>query len=62
MNQLTDTEKTVLRLVAEDKSVKEIAATMGISLTTVGVHRCNVRRKLGVNSDIGLFKKFFHIP
>lgn len=62
MNQLTDTEREVLRLVAEDRSVKEIAAITCINPSTVGVHKHRIRRKLNVHSDIGMYKKFFHIP
>ncbi len=44
----------MLRLVASGLINKEIAARMGISLTTVISHRKNLTEKLGIKSVSGL--------
>jgi two-component system response regulator NreC len=43
---LTPREREVLRLVAEGKTTKEIAALLGISVKTAEAHRMRVMRKL----------------
>jgi len=44
----------VLRLVSRGGSSKEIAASLGISVGTVDVHRANLMKKLGVKNVAGL--------
>ena len=39
-----------MRLIAEGKSSKEIAVSLGISVKTVDTHRSNLLRKLKVHS------------
>lgn len=51
---LTPRETEVLRLVASGLINKEIAARMGISLTTVISHRKNLTEKLGIKNVSGL--------
>ena len=48
--ELTEREVDVVRLVAEHRSNKEIAAALGISPRTVSTHLSNVFVKLGVDS------------
>jgi len=43
---LTPREREVLRLVAEGKTTKEIAAILGISVKTAEAHRIRVMKKL----------------
>jgi len=53
LQQLTATEKKILRLIAEGKSSKEIGEELSIHYRTVENHRTNVCRKLkleGANS------------
>jgi DNA-binding NarL/FixJ family response regulator len=47
---LTDREREVLQLAAEGKPNKEIAAALGIGLTTVETHRTHILQKLGLHS------------
>ena len=53
---LTDTERKVLRLLAEFKTTKEIAAALTISPRTVDRHRSNMAEKLGLNGSHALTK------
>ena len=53
---LTPTERHVLRLVAEYKTSKEIAAELSISPRTVETHRNNICQKLDVHGSHALMK------
>lgn len=55
-NPLTARERHIVRLIAEEKTTKEIAEVLGISARTVEAHRLNIMRKLGVDSVVGLIK------
>jgi DNA-binding NarL/FixJ family response regulator len=46
----TPREIEIIRLLAEGKSNKEIAALLGIAVRTVETHRSNIMRKLGLHS------------
>lgn len=54
--KLTKREQEVLELITEAKNNKEIAKDLYISDQTVGVHRKNIMRKLGVKNTINLIK------
>jgi len=43
-------EREIIQLLAEGKSNKEVAATLGISVKTAETHRAAVMRKLGLHS------------
>jgi DNA-binding NarL/FixJ family response regulator len=47
---LTQREREVVRLIADGKASKEIAAKLRISVRTVEAHRTNVMRKLNLRS------------
>ncbi len=49
-DQLTATEKEVLRLIALGKSVKEIAVERNSSIHTITTHKKNIFRKINVNT------------
>ena len=49
-HKLTRREVQIVRLVADGKASKEIAAQLGISARTVEAHRSNVMLKLGLHS------------
>jgi DNA-binding NarL/FixJ family response regulator len=58
-NILSDREKEVLTLIAEEYSNSEIAEKLFISPSTVETHRKNLIRKLGVRNSLGLVKHAF---
>jgi two-component system nitrate/nitrite response regulator NarL len=51
---LTTREQSVLLLVAEGKSSKDVARTLDISARTVETHRKNIKKKLGIATTAGL--------
>ncbi len=53
---LTDREKQVLKLVAEGKSNKEVAETLGISVKTAMSHRERVMEKLDAHNRTDLVR------
>jgi DNA-binding NarL/FixJ family response regulator len=52
--QLTPRELEILRLIVDGKSNKEIAAQLNLSGNTVGVHRANIMRGLGIHKTAEL--------
>jgi DNA-binding NarL/FixJ family response regulator len=53
---LTATEGRILKLIAEDKTTKEIAEALGISTRTVDTHRQNISHKLNLSGSHSLLK------
>lgn len=53
---LSPTERRVLKLIAEDRTTKEIAAELFISYRTVETHRANICKKLGLHGSMSLLK------
>lgn len=53
-DSLTDRERQVLKLVAEGRSNKEVAATLDISVKTAMTHREHVMKKLGLHNRTDL--------
>lgn len=49
-SRLTRREREIVQLLAEGKSNKEIAVTLGISVKTAETHRANIMNKLGLHS------------
>lgn len=54
LRHLTRQERTILALIARDKTSKEIAQEMGIALKTVDAHRSNICRKLEIHGNYAL--------
>ncbi len=46
LRDLTAREREIVQLVAEGKSTKEVAVTLGVSVKTAETHRSNLMRKL----------------
>ena len=59
LNDLTPTERRVLKLIAENKTSKEIAAELFISYRTVENHRANICQKLNLKGSHSLLKFAF---
>jgi DNA-binding NarL/FixJ family response regulator len=49
-NRLTSREREILQLLAEGKSSKGVAVSLGISVKTAETHRANIMRKLDTHS------------
>jgi Response regulator containing a CheY-like receiver domain and an HTH DNA-binding domain len=56
LSLLSERERAVLRLICKERPPKAIAAELGISRKTVDIHKKNIMAKLGVSSDLGLYK------
>lgn len=53
---LTDRERQVLQLVAEGKTMREIAAVLSVSVKTAESHRTRLMRKLDLHNTAGLVR------
>lgn len=56
LDSLTASERRILRLIAEDKTSKEIADALGCATRTVETHRQNMSTKLGLSGSHSLLK------
>lgn len=56
IEDLTPTERIILRLIAEYKTSREIADELSISYRTVENHRYNICQKLGISGSNALVK------
>jgi DNA-binding NarL/FixJ family response regulator len=56
LKDLTPSEQRILKLIAEDKSSKEIAEILFISHRTVENHRTNICQKLGLSGSHALLR------
>jgi DNA-binding NarL/FixJ family response regulator len=56
INDLTPTERRILRLIAEHKTSREIADQLFISVRTVERHRLNIGEKLDLHGSNALLK------
>ncbi len=59
LNDLTPTERRVLKLIAHNRTSKEIAAELFISYRTVENHRSNICQKLDLKGSHSLLKFAF---
>jgi len=53
---LTDREREIVRLTAEDLTEKEIGFKLGISAKTVEFHRRSIKKRLGVAGIAGIIR------
>ena len=56
LNDLTPTERRVLKLIAEEQTTREIAGKLFISPRTVDTHRANICRKLDLHGSLALVR------
>jgi DNA-binding NarL/FixJ family response regulator len=56
LNDLTPSERRILRLIADYKTSKEIAEELCISCRTVETHRTNISTKLEIRGSHSLMK------
>jgi len=56
LDSLTPTERRILRLIADDKTSKEIAEVLGCAVRTVETHRQNMSLKLVLSGSHSLLK------
>jgi DNA-binding NarL/FixJ family response regulator len=54
--ELTVRQRQVLRLVVEGRTMKEIAARLGLSVKTVEAHRAQMTERLGIHDVPGLVR------
>jgi len=54
--RLTERQREVLQLVAEGKSVKQIAAELNVSVKTAEFHKSSLMRRLGLHTTADLVK------
>ena len=57
--KVTAREKEVIRLIAQELTIKEIADKMGVSTHTIVAHKKNLFAKLKVKNSVGLVKAAF---
>lgn len=55
--KLTPREKEVLQLIFNESTPEQIAAKMGVTVSTAGTYRRNLFRKAGVRSAAGLVRE-----
>ena len=53
---LTPTERRVLKLIADDKTSREIGDELFVSHRTIDTHRLNISRKLNLRGNLALVK------
>jgi DNA-binding NarL/FixJ family response regulator len=59
VESLTPAERRILKLIASDKTSKEIADALGLSPRTIENHRANMSAKLGLQGSHSLLKFAF---
>jgi DNA-binding CsgD family transcriptional regulator len=59
IDELTPAERRILKLIAEDRTSKEIADLLKISVKTVENHRLNICQKLNIHGSHSLLKFAF---
>lgn len=56
LSRLTDREITVLKMMVEGATAKEIGDRLGVAGTTIATHQQRLRRKLGISNIVDLTK------
>jgi DNA-binding CsgD family transcriptional regulator len=55
-NALSLRQLEVVKLIAEDRTSKQIAASLGITVETANFHRVQIKRRLGVKGTAGIVR------
>ncbi len=58
---LTEREKEIIRLICEEKTIKEIATHFFVSEKTVHTHKYNIQTKLNVKSTVGILRAAYEL-
>jgi DNA-binding NarL/FixJ family response regulator len=56
IDRLTARQREVLQLIAESRTVKQIAQMLGISVKTAETHRAQIMERLGIHDLAGLVR------
>jgi DNA-binding NarL/FixJ family response regulator len=56
LGSLTPQQQRILLLLGEGLSSAAIGKTIGLSESTITFHRANLRRKLGIENELGLYR------
>ena len=59
--KLTGREEEILKLICNEKSLKEIAHSLSVSEKTIQSHKLHIQNKLGVKSTVGLVKAAYEL-
>jgi len=54
--RLSPREREVMNMILAGRRLKEIAATLDISVKTVTTHRSRLLKKIGVEDNLGLYR------
>lgn len=58
---LTEREHEVLRMICEEKSIKEIALQLDVTEKTIHTHKLNIQTKLEVKSTVGMVRVAYEL-
>jgi two-component system, NarL family, response regulator DegU len=58
---LTEREQEVLRMICEEKSIKEIALQLDVTEKTIHTHKINIQNKLEVKSTVGMVRVAYEL-
>lgn len=56
LEELTPRQREILKLIAEGKNNREIAASLGVSMKTVDTHRTQLMQRLNIHDIAGLVR------
>jgi len=55
-NRLTSHQQRIVRMIAKGMNSREMAQALSVSVWTVNFHRKNIRKELGVNNDLEMYR------
>lgn len=57
LSKLTPRQHEIVRLIGDGRTTAEIAEILGLSQRTIGFHRTNIRKTLGIDTELGLARQ-----